>query len=222
MKAPIFILNLKTYSEGSGERALEIAKILESTSKELGVHAAIAVQSGDIYRISQEVEIPVFSQHISPITYGSHTGHILPETVKFNGAEGTLINHSEHRLDLADIDLCIKRARECSLEQVVCTNTVEVSAAVSALAPTALAIEPPELIGGNISVSAARPEVITGSLERVRAINKDVKVLCGAGVKNKQDVKKAIQLGSQGILIASGIVKASDIKKACYDLLGGF
>ena len=35
-------------------------------------------------------------------------------------------------------------------------------------------------------------------------------LLCGAGIVSGQDVRKAIELGSEGILVASGIVKAKN------------
>ena len=48
-----------------------------------------------------------------------------------------------------------------------------------------------------------------------------MKVLCGAGVKNGKDVAKALELGSDGVLLASGIVKAKDKEKVIRDLASG-
>ena len=84
-----------------------------------------------------------------------------------------------------------------------------------------MAVEPPELIGGNVSVSKAKPEIIEKSVEKVKEITGDVKVLCGAGIKNREDVAKAIELGSDGILLASGIVKAKDAYAACEEIFRG-
>jgi triosephosphate isomerase len=44
-----------------------------------------------------------------------------------------------------------------------------------------------------------------------------VKVLCGAGITNGNDVKKAIELGTYGVLVASGVVKAENPKKVLID-----
>ena len=44
----------------------------------------------------------------------------------------------------------------------------------------------------------------------VKKINPNIEVLCGAGITNGEDVKKAIELGTVGVLAASGIVKAKD------------
>ena len=213
IKTPIIIVNFKTYAEGTGKKALELSKAAEDVSRETGVCFAVAPQFVDIPTIVHTVDIPVFAQHIDPIKPGSHTGHILPEAVKEAGAIGTLINHSERRLRLADIDAAIMRARELSLVTVTCTNNTSVSAAAAALNPDMIAVEPPELIGTGIPVSKAKPEVVTSTVESVRRINPKVTILCGAGITNGEDVAAALKLGTEGVLVASGIVKAKDPRK---------
>ena len=213
IKTPIVIVNFKTYAEGTGRKALELAKAAEEVSRETGICFSVAPQFVDIPIIVREVDIPVFAQHIDPIKPGSHTGHILPEAVKEAGADGTLINHSERRLRLADIDAAVTMARELDLITVVCTNNTSVSAAAAALNPDMIAVEPPELIGTGIPVSKAKPEVVTSTVEAVKKINPDVTVLCGAGITNGDDVAAALKLGTEGVLVASGIVKAKDPRK---------
>jgi triosephosphate isomerase len=171
--------------------------------------------------IRYHVSIPIFAQHIDPVKPGSHTGWTLPEAVKEAGAVGTLINHSEHRLKLADIEWCLSRARTLGLDQIICTNNIETSMAIAALQPNFLAVEPPELIGGDISVTTADPDIVSGSVDAVKKINDSVGVLCGAGVKNGKDVSKALELGSHGVLLASGVVKASDPVSVLRDLASG-
>ena len=104
-------------------------------------------------------------------------------------------------------------ARELDLITVVCTNNTSVSAAAAALKPDMIAVEPPELIGTGIPVSKAKPEVVTSTVEAVKKINPDVTVLCGAGITNGDDVAAALKLGTEGVLVASGIVKAKDPRK---------
>jgi triosephosphate isomerase len=217
VRTPIIIVNFKTYSEATGRRALKLAKDAEKASLESGVCISVAPQFVDIPSIVEAVEIPVFAQHIDPVKPGSHTGHILPEAVKEAGAVGTLINHSERRLRLADIDAAIKRAREVDLTSLVCTNNADVSASAAALRPDMIAVEPPELIGTGIPVSKAKPEVVTGTVELVKRINPDVVILCGAGITNRDDVSAAITLGTEGVLVASGIVKAKDPYKVMLE-----
>ncbi len=170
--------------------------------------------------IAESVEIPVFAQHIDPIKPGSHTGHVLPEAVKeAGGAVGTLLNHSENRMILADLEAAIRRAEEVGLMTMVCSNNPAVSAAVAALGPDYVAVEPPELIGTGIPVSKAKPEVVTNTVELVKKVNPDVGVLTGAGISTGEDVKKALELGSVGVLLASGVTKAKDPEKAIRDLV---
>jgi len=217
VRTPIILVNFKTYAEATGEKALKMAREAEKVSLETGICIGVAPQFTDISSISSEVEIPVFAQHIDPITPGSHTGHILPEAVREAGAVGTLINHSERRLKLADIDAAIKRARDVGLKTVVCTNNADVSASAAALKPDMIAVEPPELIGTGIPVSKAKPEVVTGTVELVKRVNPEVIILCGAGITSGGDVSAALRLGTEGVLVASGIVKAKNPYRVMLD-----
>ena len=221
LKTPVIVLNVKTYAEAIGKNALEIATVMDKISKETGTSMAIAVQAIDLAMCAEKVSIPVWAEHIDPIKPGSHTGWTLPEAVKTAGAIGTLINHSEHRLILADIDVCITRAKELGLDHIVCSNNVATSKAIAAFSPNFVAVEPPELIGGDISVTTADPGIVSDSVDAVRQVDKNVKILCGAGVKNGKDVAKSIELGADGVLLASGIVKAKDKEAVIRDLASG-
>ena len=208
---PIILVNFKTYLEGTGKKAIELAKKAEKVHQETNVCIGLAPQYSDIATLANTVSLPVLAQHIDFENAGSFTGHVLPEAIKEAGAVGTLINHSERRLKLADIDAAITRARELGLTSVVCSNNAKASAAIAALQPDMIAIEPPELIGTGIPVSKAKPEVVSGTVELVRRINDKVIILCGAGITKGEDVAAAIRLGTVGVLVASGIVKAKDL-----------
>jgi triosephosphate isomerase len=210
LQTPVIIVNFKTYLEATGRKAVEIAKKAEKVSKEMNVNIAVVPQFADITNVAKAVEIPVFAQHIDPITPGSYTGHVLAESVKEAGAVGTLINHSERQLKLSNIDATIKLACEKGLVSCVCANNPSVSAAVAALKPNIVSVEPPELIGTGIAVSKAQPEVVTNTVKLVREVNAKVTILCGAGISHGEDVAVALKLGTQGVLVASGIVKAKN------------
>jgi triosephosphate isomerase len=210
IQTPLIIVNFKTYLEATGRNAIELAKKAEKVSLKTEVSVGVAPQHTDIATVAKTVNIPVFAQHIDPIKPGSHTGRVLAESVKEAGAMGTLINHSERQLKLSDIDAMIRITREKGLVSVVCASNPNISAAVASLKPDIIAIEPPELIGTGIPVSKAKPEVITNTIRLVREINEKVVILCGAGITRGEDVKSALRLGTQGVLVASGIVKAKD------------
>ena len=217
-KTPVLVINFKTYAQATGRRALELAKVAEKVAKDLNVEIIVAVQPVDIRLVAENVEIPVYAQHVDPIKPGAHTGHILPEAVKEAGAKGTLLNHSENRLRLDIINEAIQRAKEVGLDTIVCADKPETSAAIAVLKPTAIAIEPPELIGTGISVSKAKPEVITNTVNIIRKIDESIPILTGAGITFKDDVEKALNLGTQGVLVASAIVKAKSWEEKIKEL----
>ncbi|MEM0241036.1 MAG: triose-phosphate isomerase [Candidatus Nezhaarchaeales archaeon] len=221
LKVPLIIVNFKTYLEATGQRALELAKKSEKVANEFGVNIAVAPQAVDIARIASTVSIPVLAQHVDPYPPGAYTGSISMEAIKEAGAIGTLINHSEKRLRIDEIDEVIKRATSIGLEVIACANTPEVAASLSALRPGFIAIEPPELIGTGRAVSKAKPEVITDTIRLIKSVNQDVVVICGAGITSGDDVEAAIKLGTQGVLVASGVVKAKDQEAALRDLVMG-
>ncbi|KUG20885.1 triosephosphate isomerase [hydrocarbon metagenome] len=219
MLSPFILVNLKTYKEGIGSSAHRIAAAAETVGRESGAVIGIAPSFMELHPMSHHYEIPVYAQHIDGISPGAHTGFILPESVQLAGARGTLINHSERRLTLADIDASVQAARRTHLESVLCTNNVATSAAAAALSPDYVAIEPPELIGSGVSVSRADPGIIERSVNAVRQVNPDVRVLTGAGIQSGECVKIAVDLGTEGVLLASSVVKAEDPAAVLRDLV---
>ena len=219
MEGPYIVLNMKTYSETNFGGSLELARMCKKVADETGIEFIVCPQQTDLALICDQVDIPVFSQHMDNVIPGSTTGWITPESVKSAGAEGTLINHSEHRLKIADISDLVARSRELGLRSLVCTNDINVSRACAVLEPDFIAVEPPELIGGDISVTSADPEIVSGTVDAIRRVAPGVKVLTGAGVKNGDDVRAAIELGTCGVLLASGVVKAKDPLATLFELV---
>ncbi|MCL2156649.1 MAG: triose-phosphate isomerase [Methanobrevibacter sp.] len=216
---PIVILNFKTYTESSGVNALKLAKALENVANESGITMVAAPQTADIFRINNETNIPIFAQHIDPISPGGHTGSNLLECLIESGINGTLLNHSEIRMKLADIGELVTKIRGNELFSVVCTNNIETSVAAATLNPNFVAVEPPELIGSGIPVSQAEPEIVEGTVAKVKKVNKNVEVLCGAGISTGEDMKAAMDLGASGVLLASGIILDDNPEKALLDLV---
>ena len=210
IRTPLILVNFKTYIEATGKRGVELAKIADQVSRDSGVTIAVAPQFTDLKTVTEAVEIPVFSQHIDPIKPGAYTGHVLADAVKAAGASGTILNHSERRIKISEIEEILSLARVSDLASVVCTDTPGVSAAVASLSPNMIAIEPPDLIGTGVAVSKARPELITNAIKRIRSVNGSVDILCGAGVSTAEDVGKALELGTHGVLVSSSVVKGTN------------
>jgi len=219
MRTPFILLNLKTYSEGSGQRAHQIASAAQQVAEESGVEIGIAPSYMNLHPMSMHFSLPVYAQHVDAAGPGAHTGSVTVEGIRSAGAVGSLVNHSERRLTLADIEAAVASLRAAGLVSVVCSNNVATSAAAAVLGPEFVAIEPPELIGGTVSVSQANPEIITGTVAAVEKINPGVKILTGAGIHSGECVKVAVDLGTAGVLLASSVVKAKAPVSVLRDLV---
>ena len=219
ISTPVVIVNFKSYPEVEGQRALALAISCEEVSRESGVCIAVCPPLVELSRVASSVNIPVLAQHTDPIRPGSRTGWTTPEAAKATGAAGTLLNHSEHKMMMSEISIAVNLCRFVDLQTVVCADSVETAEACALLKPDFIAIEPPELIGGEVSVTSAKPEVVERTVRAVRRIDDGIPVLCGAGVKTGADVKRAIELGTRGVLLASGIVKSMDVKKSLVSLV---
>ena len=162
--------------------------------------------------------IEVWCQHLDPIQFGSNTGWAHPATSIERGASGTLINHAEHKVSHEHVAALLEQVPD-GFSVCACAADVDEARALAALEPTFVAVEPPELIGGDVSVTSADPEIVSGTAAAVREVSQAVGILCGAGVKTGADVAKAIELGTSGVLLASGVTKADDPRAALYDLV---
>ena len=132
-----------------------------------------------------------------------------------------MINHSERKVAWEEMAKSIPRCQELGLEVVACADDISEAETLAKLSPEYIAIEPPELIGGEVSVTTAKPEVISRAVDRIHAVNPKVVVLCGAGVRTRKDVARALELGTSGVLLATGVVKAKDPEGALRNLIKG-
>jgi triosephosphate isomerase len=205
----VLLLNFKAYPESVGSKGELLAKIAEKVALDTG--APIGICPPVVYAgLAKELEIPVYGQNAEPVEPGARTGYVTLESMQAMGLKGTLINHSERRVDASVIKWIVERAQRIGFETCVCAKDVEEGKNLSAFKPTAVAVEPPELIGSGVSVSTARPEVVEESVKAIKAVSPKTLALCGAGVSNAADVKKVLELGAEGILLASAYVKAKD------------
>ena len=216
---PVIIVNFKAYSEVEKDGAFVLAGACESVSEETGITISVCPPTVDLSHIARNFSVPVLSQNVDPHAAGSATGWITPSMVKGCGAVGTLINHSEHKIPKKQIEECVDLSKGIELVTVVCADNVQSAVQAAEFRPDFVAVEPPELIGGNVSVTTANPAIIEDTVDAVKKVNGAISVLCGAGVKTGDDVKAALDLGTSGVLLASGIVKAKDPKAVLLDLV---
>lgn len=220
MKQPVVMINFKTYNEASGDDAFELVNICAEVKKETKHEIICCVQAFDVHRCSKK-GIAIYGQHFDIEDAGGHTGKLTLKALIENGAKGCLVNHSENRIPFTQIMKTVALLQEAGLSAIVCVKNEKEAKKIAKLQPDAIAIEPPELIGGDISVTSANPEIISKSVQAVHSVHKHIPILCGAGVKTKQDVQIALSLGASGILVASGVTKAKNKKKEVKDLVKG-
>ncbi|MFL6491713.1 MAG: triose-phosphate isomerase [Nitrososphaera sp.] len=217
MKQPL-IINFKNYEEVSSDRAIKLAEAAREVAERLRIEIVVAPPQPMLALIANKIQIPVIGQHVDNEKMGPSTGFIVPEIVKSCGAIGSLINHSEHRIERSSIASLVERMRKLGMASIVCAQEASEVVEISTLQPDFIAIEPPELIGSGRAVSKENPAIITKSIE---AAGTRSRVICGAGITDKDDVTKAMKLGSQGILVASGIVKDASWGKKIAELASG-
>ncbi|MFH1222331.1 MAG: triose-phosphate isomerase [Candidatus Micrarchaeota archaeon] len=216
----MILLNLKTY-EQTIKNPLYFADIAKEVVGETGVRIVVAPPAAYL-KESAERFSDTFAQHVDGDEPGAHTGSIPAEVLAQLRVRGSLINHSEKRIPKDAIKQAVQRMHLLGLETVVCAENPEESAELSHFEPNYIAVEPPELIGSGISVSTSKPEVITRTVDLIKKANPKVRVLCGAGVSTKEDVEKALQLGTDGVLLASAFVKARNPKEFLQQLASVF
>ena len=217
MEEPLIVVNFKTYATAMGIQAENLASMMASvttSARMVGVVSAF-----DLATINQSSpNLEIWSQHLDPVGMGSFTGWLQPDNAIERGAKGTIINHAEHKVSLNHVEELMKQLPE-GFQICACAADVEEAKALAALSPTFIAVEPPELIGGDISVTTADPDIIKSTVDAVKSVNENIRVLCGAGVKNGSDVKMALSLGAEGVLLASGVTKAEDPFEILNDLV---
>lgn len=212
----MILINYKAYRKAIGDNTESLTEKIESAAEETEKEVAVAPQTADLNRVKSE-ELQLFGQHVDPVDTGSHTGSNQIKAVKDAGATGTLINHSEKRLDSDKIRKTVGKCSENNITTVVCAQTPEECGKYANFEPDYIAFEPPELIGGNVSVSKAEPELIEKAVEK----SGEVPTLTGAGIKTREDVEKSIELGCEGVLVASGVIKSEDVEKEVLELCSG-
>jgi triosephosphate isomerase len=217
LKQPL-IINFKNYEEVSADKAIKLAEAAREVAEKLRIEIVVAPPQPVLALIANKIQIPVICQHVDNEKIGPSTGFIVPEIAQSYGAIGSLINHSEHRIEMGPIASLVERLRKLGMASIVCAQEPREVVEISTLRPDFIAIEPPDLIGSGRAVSTENPAIITKSIE---AAGERSRVICGAGITDKYDVAKAMELGAQGILVASGIVKANSWEKKLAELASG-
>ncbi len=218
----MIFVNFKTYEAGTGANVFGLISSLEEVSEITGVKIVPVVQATDIKEVSAGSKLEIWAQRIDPVTYGAHTGAILPEAVVEDGAAGVFINHSENRCrGVEEIKQIVERANEVGLKTLIFAGSVNELRDYLSLNPTYIAYEPPEFIGrSDISVATAKQGIIASAFELSKWAG--VPLVVGAGVHSREDVRKCLELGAVGVAVAKDILMAQDPEAEVLDLAEGF
>ena len=204
------VVNFKNYAEVLGEGSVRLADAARRVAERTGVEIIVAPPTPMLALVASSAGIPVYSQGVGSEAGDKTTGAILPEAVKASKARGTILNHSESRRPPGELRRLVPRLAELSLEVCLCARTAAEAARLAPLGTKYLAVEPPELIGSGIAVSKAKPGLISHTVSAVRSTGYRGKLLCGAGIGSGLDVARAVELGAEGVLVSSSVVKARD------------
>lgn len=217
----ILIINFKNYPEIYGNKSVELAKIAEKVSKETGTKIIVCPPHPMLSLVKMMTDAEVYAQSIDAIEGEKTTGSVTANMLRSLGINGTLLNHSEKRIAPSQIREALRIANNLKLEVCLCIRDAKEIKRYPIKMSKLIAVEPPELIGTGVSVSRAKPNVIIETVSILKSSNYIGKILCGAGITDKQDVMKAVELGVDGVLVSSAIVKASNWKQKIEEISSG-
>jgi len=213
----MIFLNFKTYPQTSGKNALKLCQIIKKVSQTTPIPVIACLQMADIFPVSQQTDLPVWAQHLDPIELGKNTGWLAPQTAKNVGATGTLLNHCEHPLDSDVIKKTVNLCRQHQLKIMTIASSLEQVKAFNVLKPDYIGFEDPQLIGGPTAMIEAQPDLVKQAVALAQ-----FPLIVGGGMRHSSHVKKALDFGCQGILVASEFAKSLDPRATLADLLSVF
>ncbi|HIQ51012.1 MAG TPA: triose-phosphate isomerase [Nautiliaceae bacterium] len=208
----MIIVNFKSYSLNY---FFKVLKAIEEINQNYGKIVYFAVPSTFFY-LKKDFFI---AQDFFP-EEGAYTGEITYKNLRYFDIKGSLLNHSEKQKKFNELIKCLFLVDNDFL-LTVCADSKESAISLHYINEklkkiSYIAYEPPELIGSNISVSKAKPEIIKDLTKEIDYL------LVGAGIKTKEDVKKSLELGAKGVLIASGVVKSDNPKNLLEEFVSLF
>lgn len=211
----MIIVNFKNYKETFGKGAVSLAEICQKVAKKTKIEIIPAVSALDGAMIKEKLGIKVFLQSVDPIFEGRGSGFISPEKAKQLELNGSLLNHSEHRLKPGTVKKMLKVWPK-NFKSVICLSSLgQAESWAKNIKPDFIAYEPKNLIASKEkSVASENPKVI----QKIVDFYKKIPVLVGAGIHSPKDVEVSLKMGASGILISSYIVQAKNPEKNLTDL----
>jgi triosephosphate isomerase len=196
----MIVINLKNYKVGKD--ILDLVKKIEIYYNK----AIVAVPALNLKEISANTSLHIIAQHVDFRDPGRGTGYVIPEALLGAGIGGSLLNHSEHKLDIEEIKKTIKRCNEIGLKLIVCTSSLTEARKLKTLNPYAIAFEDKKLIATGKSITDYKTHDVRKFVEILK--DSEIIPLCGAGITKGEDVAAALVLGCKGVLVASAVANS--------------
>ncbi len=186
----------------------ELARAAGEASREFGVAVVITVPNVMVAPIAElDTGVLVFGQSMGPDRLGASFGRVTAEGLLDAGAVGVMLNHDADPLDAATLAATVDRAHETGLETIVCAGTESAALAFTALAPSAVLIEPPDLIG---TIGGAERDWVRPLTEEMHRVDAHVLAMHAGGVSSPIVARGIMAAGADGTGSTSGVLTAQD------------
>ncbi len=207
----MIVINFKNYKNGS-----EALRLVGKIEKHLP-DAVVALNAFDLSHVAfYHSRMQIFAQHVDFVEGNRATGYLSARSLKSHGGKGSLLNHSEHRLEFSVIRKTVEQMKKEKLKVILCAKDLKEGRKFIFLKPDAIAFEDTKLIGSGKSITKYKSGDVAKFAEMLRGTK--IAALCGAGVSTAEYVLAARKLGCKGVLIASAIADVPDEK--VEELLG--
>ncbi|HJO14532.1 MAG TPA: triose-phosphate isomerase [Candidatus Pacearchaeota archaeon] len=189
---PVIIVNFKNTK--NGKEVLIFSKEINNSC------LIVAIPTVNLSEVARNTDLIVISQNLNDIT---------PQALKKTGAQGTLLNHSDHPLELDEIKRLTKECNKLKLKVIVCVKNFDNMNEIIKFKPWGIAYEDPKFIGTKNAIT----NYPTNLLKFMKYF-KDSKStpLCGAGINKTEDVENALKLGFRGVLVSSAVMNSKNPK----------
>jgi triosephosphate isomerase len=198
----MLLINFKNYSSAFNQGEVLASKI-EELSKEYSLKLFFSPPVPTLCKYTSNT--CVISQHVDFGVGPKTTGLVTAEDLSMMGVKATLLNHSEHNVNVSVVESTINECKKNGVDVMLCFKNIGELDLFTKFDPTYYLYEPSSLIGGTDSVVEKEPEVIL----KIREVLPKGKFFIGAGINSESDFIKAYEMGVDGIGLAS-IVMASD------------
>lgn len=185
-----------------------LARAAGAAGREFGVSVVLTVPTAMVAPIARlDSGVLVFGQSMDPDPLGPSFGRVTAEALLDAGADGVMLNHDAAPIDPATLPSVVRRAHDAGLATIVCAGTEPEALAAARLAPTAVLVEPPDLIG---TIGSGNRDWVRPLTDALRGVDDRVLSMHAGGVGTPLIARGIMAAGADGTGSTSGILTADD------------